>query len=66
MCTLNLAKKIIKEAYFWLPDEGYVNIYKMEHLYTEKSTVNLVKSTGIGLFLLFSDSFGTKRNSVWS
>jgi len=46
MCTLNLVKKINEEAYFWLPDEGYVNIYKMEHLYTDKWTTNLVKSTG--------------------
>ena len=46
MFTLNLVKKINEEAYFWLPDEGYVNIYIMEHLFAEKWTMNLVKSAG--------------------
>jgi len=62
-------KKIIEEAYFWLPDEGYVYIYKMEHLYTEKLTMNIVKSTGIGLYLPFFEPngipFGLKSIGKW-
>ena len=32
---------------------------------TENKFLNLVKSIKIGLYLIFSDWFGTKRNTVW-
>jgi len=34
-------------------------------LHTQKSTSDLVQSTGIRLYLPFSDGFGTKRYSAW-